>query len=138
MCQNLSFLVRCLLSYSPCFGFFMFLLGCISSLPQLAWGKGFDVVLVSAVQEIRSSPQLPACFQSPTASSLTNKISMFSTYSFSLTQHGVRFANWSSFPGNAYFKMTHTKAVDDQPSMMVCILQNPTPRTAFANWSSFR
>jgi hypothetical protein len=31
-------------SLSPCFGFLVFLLGFISSLAQLAWEKGFDVV----------------------------------------------------------------------------------------------
>jgi hypothetical protein len=50
MCRNLSLLVSCLLFFlSLCFGFLMFLLDFISSLPQLAWEKGFDVVVVIAV-----------------------------------------------------------------------------------------
>jgi hypothetical protein len=49
MCHNLSLLVGCLPFFSllpPLFGFLLFLLGFISSLSQLAWEKGFDVVVV--------------------------------------------------------------------------------------------
>ena len=59
MCQNLSLLFSFFLSLSffsfsfllqfPCFGFLL-LLGFISSLPQLAWEKGFDVVVVVVVE----------------------------------------------------------------------------------------
>jgi hypothetical protein len=43
MCQNLSLLVLFSLSL---FWFPYVLLGFISNLPQLAWEKGFDVVVV--------------------------------------------------------------------------------------------
>ena len=40
-------LVYSLFPSRSCFGFLLFLLGFISSLPQLAWEKGFDVVVVA-------------------------------------------------------------------------------------------
>jgi hypothetical protein len=45
MCRNLSLPVSCLLFLSPRFGILSFQLGFISSLPQLVWEKGFDVVV---------------------------------------------------------------------------------------------
>lgn len=45
MCLNLSYSFFFFFVLSPCFGLFS-LFGFISSLPQLAWEKGFDVVVV--------------------------------------------------------------------------------------------
>jgi hypothetical protein len=49
MCRILSLLV--LFFLSPCFGFLMYLLGFLSSIPQFDWEKRFDVVVVVALGE---------------------------------------------------------------------------------------
>jgi hypothetical protein len=51
MCQNLSYSLFFFFFFSPCFGFF-FLLSFISSLPQVAWEKGFDVVCTNEIRNM--------------------------------------------------------------------------------------